>query len=176
MRHRHEDFPDVERFLFGETVRAVTSACLGPTAYLFNEQFVVKGARTGASFAWHQDGAYVGFRHRPYLTIWVALDDTSEENGCVRVLPRNLDEDTSLVAHEWDAQGKEKVGYTGHDPGLALVASAGTVVAFSSTTLHRSGENRTDRPRRAYVCQYSPAPMLDPSTGLPKHFSKPLTA
>ena len=130
-------------------------ACLGGDSFLFNEQFVVKGAGTGASFAWHQDGAYVGFDHRPYLTVWIALDDTTEENGCVYLLPRDLDAQPGLDPHEWQEASRELNGYSGDDPGRPMTCRAGTVVAFSSLTLHRSGDNRTDTPRRAYVCQYS---------------------
>jgi len=176
LRHRHDDFPALQDLLFGDKLRALVTALIGPTAYLFNEQFVVKGADAGASFAWHQDGAYVGFAHKPYLTVWIALDDTTEENGCVYILPRNLDRDSDLVPHRWDADGKEKVGYDGPDSGVPATCPAGTIVAFSSTTLHRSGENRTDRRRRAYVCQYSPEEILVPETGRPKHFSKSIHA
>ena len=176
LRHRHTDFPAVEQFLFGDDLRRLLGGLLATDeAYLFNEQFVVKGAGDGASFAWHQDGAYVGFDHQPYVTIWIALDDTTEDNGCVYVLPRNLDTDSALVPHNWDAAGKEKVGYDGADPGVPLTCTAGSIVAFSSTTLHRSGENRTPSRRRAYICQYAPERIVDPTTGKPKHFAKQLS-
>ena len=46
-------------FLFGEAMRAVTTALLGDDVFLFNEQWVVKGAEEGMKFAWHQDSGYV---------------------------------------------------------------------------------------------------------------------
>lgn len=174
LRHRHEEFPAVNSFLFSDKMRARVTGLIGEKAYLFNEQFVVKGADTGASFAWHQDGGYVGFNHKPYLTVWVALDDATLENGCVYILPRNLDEDDSVIEHRWDEAGKEKVGYDGDDPGVAMTCKAGTIVAFSSTTLHCSGGNTTQNRRRAYVCQYSPEPIIDPATGELKRFAKEL--
>jgi len=101
LRHRHQEFPDLEAFVLGAKVGEVIRTCLDGDPMLFNEQFVVKGAGKGASFAWHQDGAYVGFDHTPYLTVWIALDDATEENGCVYILPRNLDEKPGLEPHEW---------------------------------------------------------------------------
>jgi ectoine hydroxylase-related dioxygenase (phytanoyl-CoA dioxygenase family) len=141
---------------------------------LFNEQFVVKGAGKGASFAWHQDSAYVGFDHKPYLTVWIALDDTTEENGCVYLLPRNLETDPGIDEHEWQEDSKELNGYFGDEPGRPMVCPAGTVVAFSSRTLHRSGPNGTDRPRRAYIAQYSVEPIRNPESGELKRFAKPV--
>lgn len=173
LRLRHEDFPAVEAFLLGDRMRRLTGLFLGNTPHLFVEQFVVKGARTGASFAWHQDGAYVGFDHKPYVTFWIALDAATEENGCIYVLPRDLDRQSHLEPHRWDYRNKEKVGYEGDDPGIAVECPPGTIVAFSSLTLHRSGSNTTERRRRAYICQYSPEPIIDPATDAPKHFAKP---
>jgi ectoine hydroxylase-related dioxygenase (phytanoyl-CoA dioxygenase family) len=171
LRQRHADFPAVATFVRGATMRSLATAVLGDRAFLFNEQFVVKGPRTGASFAWHQDGAYVGFAHRPYVTVWIALDDATEANGCVYVLPRDLDRDQTIVPHRWDEAGKEKVGYDGPENGVAAILRAGSLVIFSSTTLHRSGPNTTAHARRAYLCQYSPEPIIDPATGAPKHFA-----
>ncbi|MBY4894991.1 phytanoyl-CoA dioxygenase family protein [Rhodobacteraceae bacterium N5(2021)] len=173
LHKRHEDFPDVEAFLFGDQMRAVTAMAL-QDPHLFNEQFVVKGPRTGASFAWHQDGAYVPFPHKPYLSVWIALDDATLENGSLSCLPRDLNREGHIDPHHWDDIGKEKVGYDGPDAGEALPCPAGSIVIFSSLTLHRSGANTTERPRRAYLAQYSDGPILDPSTGNPRNFAKPL--
>ena len=176
LAHRHEEFPDVEDFLMSPKIDRVVRTCLGRDSYLFNEQFVVKGSGTAASFAWHQDGAYVGFDHRPYLTVWIALDDTTVENGCVYLLPRDLEEQPGLDPHEWQEDTNELNGYTGDAPGTAMTCKAGTIVAFSSLTLHRSGPNTTGRPRRAYVCQYTVEPLRDPETGDLKRFAKPVPA
>ena len=174
LRHRHEEFPAVRDFILGPKMARLGTDLLGKDTFLFNEQFVVKGAGKGASFAWHQDGAYVGFDHPAYLTVWIALDDATEENGCVYVLPRDLDAKPGLDPHEWVEEANELNGYTGSDPGLPMTCKAGTIVAFSSLTLHRSGANTTDHRRRAYICQYSVEPIIDPGRDAPKRFAKPL--
>ena len=175
LAHRHAEFPAVEQFLLSPTVAGRLSPTLASReAYLFNEQFVVKGAGTGASFAWHQDGAYVGFDHRAYVTVWIALDDASVDNGCIWVLPRDLDAEPRLDPHHWNDQTNDLSGYQGDDPGQPIECPAGTMLVFSSLTLHRSGSNTTERPRRAYVCQYSAAPIRDPATGALKRFAKPV--
>ena len=174
LRHRHEDLPELGAFVLGADMKRLAATFIGETPHLFNEQFVVKGPKTGASFAWHQDSAYVGFEHKPYVTLWIALDDTSVENGAVFVLQRNLNQDESITEHRWDDEGKELFGYDGVDPGEPALVPAGSVVAFSSVTLHRSSANVTDRPRRGFIAQYSNEPILDPKTMKPKTFAKPL--
>ncbi len=171
---RHEEFPELSAFVLGRQLEALASALLKAPPLLFVEQFVVKGPGTGAAFGWHQDSGYVGFEHPPYLTFWIAIDPATEENGCITVLPRSPDQRTVVEPHEWDDRNKERVGYRGQDPGQPVPCPAGSIIAFASTTLHRSGPNTTDRARRAYVCQYSSEPIIDPTTGRPKHFAKPL--
>ena len=80
--------PTLREFLFSDLMAEVCRATLGDTAYLFWEQYVVKGAEAGMKFSWHQDSGYVGYPdHKPYLTCWCALDDMSEENGTIYVMP-----------------------------------------------------------------------------------------
>lgn len=172
---RHKDFAELDRFVHGALARGLVGQCLGESPVLFNEQFVVKGAGKGASFAWHQDSAYVGFEHPPYLSLWMALDDATAENGCVYLIPRDLDADPGIDPHRKMDGSDELNGYFGAEPGEAMTCPAGTVVAFSSRTLHRSGENRTKHARRAYLAQYSLAPVADPVTGALKRFASPVT-
>jgi len=176
LRHRHTDFPELQDFVLGNTMARIARECLVAEPYLFNEQFVVKGAGKGASFAWHQDSAYVGFDHAPYVTVWIALDDTTEANGCVYLLPRDIDKDPGIDPHEWQDETNELNGYFGDAPGHPMECEAGTVVAFSSITLHRSGPNSTDKPRRAYIAQYSAEPIRDPDSGDLKRFATPMSA
>ena len=174
LRHRHGDFPELRAFVLGAHMKAILQPFLGPTPYLFNEQFVVKGPNSGSAFGWHQDGGYVGFDHAPYLSVWIAIDDVTDQNGPVYLLPRDLRTDTTIDPHHWDDTAKEMVGYDGPDQGVAAIVPAGTGVVFSSLTQHRSSRNASDRPRRAYLAQYSATPLIDPSTGVPKRFATPL--
>jgi ectoine hydroxylase-related dioxygenase (phytanoyl-CoA dioxygenase family) len=165
--NRCEHFPGLEAFIKGQTMATLARQLLGPEVYLFNEQVVVKAPQHGASFAWHQDSGYIRFAHRPYLTLWCALDDSTRENGTVELIPRDIRVDATVNPHQWDEAGANLVGYDGDATGDMLEVTAGSIVAFSSVTLHRTGANRTDRPRRALVCQYTAEPLLRPDTGRP---------
>ena len=170
LAHRHCDFPSLRDFVLSGSPARLAARLFGGPCHLFNEQFVVKGAATGASFAWHQDGAYVGFTHRPYLSVWIALDDATPANGCLYVLRRDLDQESHLDPHQWLAGSRELIGYSGGDQGIPVLCAAGGMIAFSSLTLHRSGENRSAGARRAYLVQYSPEVIRHPETGEAKRF------
>lgn len=179
LRQRFADHAEIRDVLFSEDVTRLAGALLGQDeVFMFNEQFVIKAANQDAAgaFGWHQDGVYVDADHDPYLTMWVALDEATEANGCLFILPRDLDENSTLAEYEWSDETKERIGYFGSEHGVMLPAKPGTMVVFSSTTLHRSAPNITDTTRRAYLCQYSPTPILNPLTGKPKHFAIPVKA
>jgi len=148
-------------FLFGDLMAQVTRAFLGDSVYLFHEQWVVKGAEQGMKFAWHQDSGYVNFRdpgntHKPYLTCWCALDDLSAENGTISVMPHDSQNTRARVLeHQQEAGTNDLIGYEGGESGDLLDMPAGSIAAFSSTSLHRSGENSTSHTRRVYLAQYS---------------------
>ena len=153
-------------FLYGSLMESVTRGLLGDTVYLFNEQWVVKGPEQGMKFAWHQDSGYVNFRdpgnpHAPYLTCWIALDDMTEANGTIFVLPHEVAGTRQNVLDHFVEEGtNDLVGYTGDEPGVRIDVKAGSIAAFSSTSLHRSTANTTANSRRAYLAQYSLEPIV----------------
>lgn len=164
----YQDSPFLPGFLFGARLADLASALIGPDVHLFLELFVVKSAETGIEMAWHQDGGYVdGHPHDPYLSVWIALDDMTAANGALHVLPRSrAGTATDVVPHVKDAATNDLVGYVGDDPGELLEVPAGSVVAMASTTLHRSGPNVTEVPRRAFLVSYSPTPITQANGAL----------
>ena len=164
----------LRQFLLGETMREVCLATVGEDAYLFNDQFVVKGTDGETSFSWHQDGGYIPYSHPPYVTCWIALDDVDEANGSVYVLPYDRAGTREIVPHRRDPATNDLVGYFGDDPGVPAIVPAGSIVSFSSTVFHRSGTNKTDRLRRVYVAQYSGEPILDADGKSPRHQAVPV--
>ena len=159
--HAYDTSPTVRRFLFSDLMAEVARAALGDTVYLFNEQYVIKAAERGMRFGWHQDSGFIGYPHAPYLTCWIALDDVSERNGTVSLLPYARAGTRDVVPHVRDEKTNDMIGYFGEDAGDPVVVPAGSIACFSSTVFHRSGPNSTDHIRRVYVAQYSAEPVLD---------------
>ncbi|MGH9075202.1 MAG: phytanoyl-CoA dioxygenase family protein, partial [Acidimicrobiales bacterium] len=173
LANRHPDSEPLRSFLFSDLMADICRVLCGDDAYLFLEQFVVKAAERGLHFAWHQDSGYIDVPHRRYLTCWCALDDATAVNGTISVLPYERAGTTERVEHWRDEATNDLVGYAGDDPGEMVEVPAGGIVAFSSTTLHRSGPNTTDRPRRALVVQWSREPIREPDGSL-RRLAEPL--
>jgi ectoine hydroxylase-related dioxygenase (phytanoyl-CoA dioxygenase family) len=152
----------------------IARVALGDTVYLFNEQYVVKAAERGMKFGWHQDSGFIPYAHPPYLTCWIPLDDVTEANGTVYLLPYSRAGTRDVVEHVRDEETNDMVGYFGDDPGDPIIARAGSIACFSSTVFHRSGPNTTHRVRRVYLAQYSSEPILGQDRSRPRHLAEPL--
>ena len=134
------------------------SQLLGNKSVRFwHDQLFYKPAKKGGVVAWHQDYSY-WTRTKPmeHLTCWCALDDATEENGCLQyiqgshkwgLLPK------PVIAGELqgirDSLNEEQKQQFDH-PILAPV-KAGEAIFHHPLTLHGSGENKSNQPRRAFV-------------------------
>lgn len=152
-------------FIFGDLMEDICRATLGDTAWFFLDQYVIKAAQKGVHFSWHQDSGYIEFDHEPYITCWTALDEVTEQNGTVYMLPYPEIGIRSRVRHILDPQFNDRVGYFGDKPGIPVIVPAGSVAVFSSVCFHRSGANTTSEMRRVLLTQYSKAPIVNPWTG-----------
>ena len=168
----HQSEP-IKEFVFSDLMADICRALLGPTAYLAFEQFVVKFPEKGMQFAWHQDSGYVPFPHRPYVSCWCTLDDVTEENGTVYLLPYDRAVSRERVEHVRDAATNDLVGYNGNDPGDPVIAPAGSIAVFSSTLFHRSGLNGSQGMRRIFLPQYTAEPILKADGSGPIHLAEP---
>ena len=94
-RRKHKDISKNGKIFFGNQceyysyinsyaksnfLKKIAQQILGKKIYLFNEQLVNKSPNTPSSFSWHQDSGYIHFRHKPYLSVWLALTDTNLNN------------------------------------------------------------------------------------------------
>ncbi len=140
---------------------------LGPDLDIFSgSQIAYKPAKSGSSFIWHQDGGYSYCEPAHYLTIWLALDDATVENGTIWVIPGSYK--WGRLTHRRSKDNhNDMVGYDESHPyqGVPVEAKRGQAAMFSSLTLHKSGQNTTDKPRRAWVMQYCQPGTYNPRNG-----------
>ena len=125
---------------------------VGPVCRLYWDQAVYKKPEPAREFPWHQDNGYTFVEPQQYLTCWVPLTEATVDNGCPWVVPglHRL----GTLAHRTTRLGYQCLDDP--DGAVAVEASPGDVVVFSSLTPHRTGPNRTDAMRKAYILQYAP--------------------
>jgi ectoine hydroxylase-related dioxygenase (phytanoyl-CoA dioxygenase family) len=60
---------------------------IGPDIMVFHTTTWWKAKKSPNRVPWHQDGTYFGLAPYEHVTAWVALSDSNERTGCVRILP-----------------------------------------------------------------------------------------
>ncbi len=151
--------PCFHDLVFLPAIVRIAEQLLGGPVRLWHDQLFVKPPRDGAVVEWHQDYSY-WTRTKPvaHLTCWIGLDDSTEENGCIRYIPGS---------HRWDLLPRYHLsGDMSHvfqflndeqraafDP-FAVILSAGQASFHHPITLHGSYENTSPRPRRAVVINF----------------------
>lgn len=142
---------------------AITTQILGPNVDLYWNQSVFKGPEGEKEFPWHQDDGYTPVEPSPYLTLWLALNDATTENGCISVLPGS--HKRGLVEHKPSPIGLICHSLDDPDQGIQVPVKAGSLAVFQSLTMHKSGVNRSKGFRKAYIIQYSHAGLKNARTG-----------
>ena len=65
----------------------VVEQFIGPNIVLFASHIISKRQGDGLPLPWHQDAAYWALEPMNVMTLWLAVDDATVENGCMRVVP-----------------------------------------------------------------------------------------
>lgn len=157
------DPPDNLFGLFSRSPRLVqiASQLLDDEVYHYHSKMMLKEARTGGAWEWHQDYGYwynYGCLYPQMISCLIALDRADQTNGCLQVIPG-----THLL-------GRMDHGKTGEQTGADLErvnavlqqksihfveAEPGDVLFFHCNLLHRSDANRSDRSRWSLICCYN---------------------
>jgi len=108
--------------------------------------------------AWHLDTPFWSFSDRKALSIWVALDDATLENGCLYFMPGTF----HTTTFKNSPIGKNMDGIFEIYPQFASISSAaapmkaGSCSFHNGLTIHGAGANMTKGIRRAMTCAYMP--------------------
>jgi ectoine hydroxylase-related dioxygenase (phytanoyl-CoA dioxygenase family) len=167
--------PGFHDVLWNPAFTVPASQLLDGAVRFWHDQLFCKPAKHGGVVAWHQDYSY-WTRTQPmaHLTCWIALDDSTRDNGCLQYVPGshrwNLLPITGLAGnmeaiHEVLSDEQWKIF---RQP-VAIEVKKGECSFHHPLMIHGSFENRTDQPRRATVINVfrdgvrsaSNEPMLD---------------
>ena len=154
--------------LFRQAVRDerlldILEAILGPNVEFLSDKVVFKDTERHVASPWHQDWPYREGTHK--ISVWVALDDATPENGCLKLLPGSH---RGSVIHDGDMSDGAGFGYRIRpetvDECVAITApvEAGGAVFFHDLTMHSSHPNTERRERWTWVPTYRDAQAEDP--------------
>lgn len=136
---------------------------LGGEVYHYHSKMIMKDAKVGGAWAWHQDYGYwyqngVLF---PLLTsAYVAIDRATKENGCLQVVKgsHQLGRIEHVLTGDQAGADQERVSEVLKKQELVYVEmEPGDTLFFHANLLHRSDQNHSDNPRWSMICCYNAA-------------------
>jgi phytanoyl-CoA hydroxylase len=159
--HRIIDYdPWFREFFLQERFLGLSEHLLGTPVIPKGVEYFAKPPRVGNATPPHQDGYYFMLEPNEALTLWVALDEIDEGNGCIRYV-----EGSHLKGMRPHAKSNVlgfSQGITDYGPDDAqwerpMNCQPGDLIAHHSMMIHRADANHSDRPRRAMalVCYSS---------------------
>ena len=108
---------------------------------------------------WHQDR---GVTHdeadeTDMVTVWIAVNDATEENGCLQVIPRDHDDAYSdkLLPHCAKSQTAIADGFIDLGKAISLPVPSGSVILLHPLTAHSSLANQSDRFRWSFDIRFN---------------------
>lgn len=124
---------------------------------IWHDQALIKRPWSNPT-SWHLDTPFWSFSDRRALSIWVALDDATFQNGCLYFIPGSNSETT----FENPGIGKNMDAIFEFYPqfknakSIPVPMKAGSCSFHNGLTIHGAGANMTNGFRRAMTCAYMP--------------------
>ncbi len=163
----------------------LVSGVIGDDVILWGCHVFCKPAAEGYETPWHQDGHYWPIRPLATCTVWVALEPSMRENGCLRVVPgshraRRLH--AHLTEDRNDLTLNQRLAADSFDESRAvdIELEPGQMSLHDVYMIHGAAANRSAQRRTGVALRYMPATSVferhlrpaDGNSGVPVDFSR----
>jgi ectoine hydroxylase-related dioxygenase (phytanoyl-CoA dioxygenase family) len=150
-------------FARSERIVNIAEALLGGEVYHYHSKMILKDAKVGGAWTWHQDYGYwynFGLLQPLLSSVTIAVDKATRENGCLQVLKGSHlmgRIDHSLKGEQAGADMERVEVALEKFPLVYCEMEPGDAMFFDCNILHRSDQNRSENPRWSLICCYNAA-------------------
>jgi hypothetical protein len=135
---------------------------IGADQILWGVTIFGKPAHDGKATPWHQDGDYYPIEPLETLTVWISLDGSTPEQGCMKFIPGSH-RDHRIYSHHFEHRDDYTLGQVIDDDQVDLdsardiVLEPGQISLHDVYLVHGSNANLSDRRRMGLVLRIMPA-------------------
>ncbi|MDZ7604356.1 MAG: phytanoyl-CoA dioxygenase family protein [Cyclobacteriaceae bacterium] len=149
--------------MFARCRRVVDTAekILNDEVYRYHSKMILKDAKVGGAWAWHQDYGYWyqnGVLYPDLVSVFIAVDPSTKENGCLQVIKGSqlLGRVNHVLTGDQSGADLERVEEVLKKLELVyVIMEPGDAGFFHANTLHRSDQNKSDHSRWSLICCYN---------------------
>jgi hypothetical protein len=169
---------DIFKLMFDPVLLQAAADLLGPNLIMWGAEIFAKPSGVGKATPWHQDSynrairAGDGSERATSLMVWIAVDDVSVENGCLRFIPGSGRAGDGRIEHSQHAETNAllnfEVGADKFDVASAVdaVRAPGQFSIHDLYVLHGANANTSGRRRAGLTFHYiSSADLYDRGFG-----------
>ncbi|GAA2755909.1 phytanoyl-CoA dioxygenase family protein [Actinopolymorpha rutila] len=153
------DDPFWVRLIGDDRLVDIAQLFVGPDVALFASHYICKPPFSGQPVLWHQDGAFWPLEPMKVVTLWLAVDPSTPENGCVRLVPGSHKWDVAGMRDNTDVEsvlGKEIAVDVDEDQAVDMVLRPGDVEVHHPHIVHGSNANTSPQRRCGLTIRYIP--------------------
>ena len=149
--------PVFNKVCLNNKILDAVESIIGKNILICGTTLFIKNANEKGFVSFHQDAKYIGLEPHNWVTAWVAVTDSNEKNGCMRMWPGSHKEDLKNHEQKFDennlltrGQTIENVPLEETDP---VVLEAGQMSLHHPAVVHGSGLNKSNDRRIGFVVQ-----------------------
>jgi len=161
----------------------LVSGVLGEDVILWGCHVFCKPAVEGYETPWHQDGHYWPIRPLATCTAWVALEPSTVENGCLRVIPRSHAErrlHDHLHEDRTDLTLNQRLAHVDEAAAVDIELQPGEMSLHDVYMIHGARANTSGKRRTGAALRYMPSTSVferdlrpvDGKSGVPVNFAR----
>ncbi len=162
LRHKsHLLFTWLDELIRAPRILDAVEDLIGPNILCWGTSFFIKEARDPGYVSWHQDSTYWGLDPADIVTAWVAISESTAENGAMRVIPGSHKRDQlphrdTFAANNLLSRGQEIEVEVDESRAVMLELEPGQMSLHHVRLIHGSDPNPSGKRRIGFAIRYLP--------------------
>ncbi|TVY03969.1 phytanoyl-CoA dioxygenase family protein [Paenibacillus cremeus] len=148
------------RLVSDDRLLDIAQQFIGPDIALYRSQYLSKPPFDGKPVLWHQDGSYWNLDPMEVVTLWLAVDDSLPENGCMRVIPGTQQMQLYELQERSDVKSVFGSGINtslvDESKAVDVILKKGSVSIHHPNVIHGSNANHSPLRRCGLLIRYIP--------------------
>ena len=149
--------PVFDKICHNSKILDAVESIIGKDILVCGTTLFIKNAYERGYVSFHQDAKYIGLEPLNWVTAWIAITDSNEENGCMRMWPGTHKDKIKFHNQKFDKNNLLTRGQTVENVPLEkttpVILKSGKMSLHHPTIVHGSDLNKSSDRRIGFVIQ-----------------------
>ncbi len=155
--YAHLISPVLSKVCYNEKILNAVESIIGQNILICGSTLFIKNPNEKGFVSFHQDAKYIGLEPHNWVTAWIAVTDSNEENGCMRMWNGSHKENLKNHNQKFDENNLLTRGQTVENVPIeetsSVILNSGQMSLHHPKVIHGSGLNKSQDRRIGFVVQ-----------------------